>query len=273
MIIRAPVDPDRPAASIEAYPSARFFYVALAMSDSTVFLTAEWRFLAMLNYVVDSNLLLPYVPAGTELDIHDGHAFVTLVGFLFLDTRIRGVPIPFHQDFEEVNLRFYVRRTVDDETRHGVVFIKEIVPKPAIAAVARMIYNERYVSMPMMSKIDRNGMDLRDGGSVEYGWRRGGTWNRLKATTEGPLVTVEPGSHEEFITEHYWGYSAQRDGGTVEYRVEHPRWRIRRAASASIDFDVKELYGEEFTPPMSNPPFSAFVAEGSPVVVHRGVKI
>ena len=75
-----------------------------------VFLTAEWRYLAMLNYEIEPAVLAPFVPQGTELDSFDGKTFVSIVAFLFLDTRIGGIPIPFHRNFEEVNLRFYVRR-------------------------------------------------------------------------------------------------------------------------------------------------------------------
>ena len=118
-----------------------------------VFLTGEWRYLAMLNYRVDAALLEPFVPHGTTLDDWQGTTYVSLVGFLFRDTRVLGVPIPLHRDFEEVNLRFYVRREADGEVRRGVTFIKEIVPRPAIATVARLAYNEPYVALPMRHSI------------------------------------------------------------------------------------------------------------------------
>ena len=106
------------------------------------FLTAEWRSLAMLNYVVDPALLAPMVPRGTELDSFDGRTYMSLVGFRFERTRVRGIWIPLHSDFDEVNLRFYVRRRVSGEIRRGVVFIREVVPRWAIAAVARAVYGE-----------------------------------------------------------------------------------------------------------------------------------
>jgi Uncharacterized conserved protein (COG2071) len=113
-----------------------------------VFLTAEWRALAMLNYEVDASLLRHFVPAGTELDCWQGKTLVSLVGFRFLKTRVLGIPIPFHRNFDEVNLRFYVRRAEATEVKRGVVFIREIVPRRAIAAVARAFYNERYLALP-----------------------------------------------------------------------------------------------------------------------------
>lgn len=233
------------------------------------FLTAAWRDLVMLNYAIDPGLLAPLVPAGTELDAWDGTTYVSVVGFLFLDTRVLGLPIPFHRNFEEVNLRFYVRRMVDGETRRGVVFVKEIVPRPAIALTARLLYNEPYVSHPMRHS-PRVASSPRE---ISYGWRREGAWEQLGARIEGEPAPLAPGSEEEFITEHYWGYTRQRDGGTIEYRVEHPSWRVWRALDASLDADIPSLYGETFRATLAAPPRSAFVADGSPVAVHPGKRI
>jgi uncharacterized protein YqjF (DUF2071 family) len=229
------------------------------------FLTAEWRHLVMLNYEVDAALLAPLVPSGTELDTWEGVTYASMVGFHFLDTRVLGIPIPFHRDFEEVNLRFYVRRRGPEGWRRGVVFVKEIVPRRAIATVARVLYNEKYVALPMRHRFDGN--------TVEFGWKHGGRWCSLRATVEGAPGPLAPGSEAEFITEHYWGYSAQRDGGTVEYRVEHPAWRVWRASAAALEVDAEALYGAAFARALAGPPRSAFVAEGSPVVVRRGVRI
>jgi uncharacterized protein len=229
------------------------------------FLTAEWRHLAMLNYAVDPAVLLPRVPAGTELDDWNGTTYVSVVGFLFLRTRVLGIGIPFHRDFEEVNLRFYVRRRGPEGWRRGVVFVKEIVPRLAIAATARLLYNEKYVALPMRHRVEP--------GEVEYRWRSSGAWCRLSARRRGDPSPLEPGSEAEFIAEHYWGYSRQRDGGTVEYAVEHPRWTAWTAENAMLECDVAALYGAEFAEPLSGPPASAFIADGSPVVVRRGVRI
>ncbi|MBL9166314.1 MAG: DUF2071 domain-containing protein [Verrucomicrobiales bacterium] len=230
------------------------------------FLTAEWRQLVMLNYEVDRALLEPLVPRGTVLDTYQGRAFVSVVGFLFLQTRVLGVSVPFHQDFEEVNLRFYVRRFAGDDWRRGVVFIKEIVPKAAIAATARLAYNERYVCHPMRHQVTTGG----DGISASYEWKVQDRWNRVFARGEGNPRVVRPGTLDEFITEHYWGYTAQRDGSTLEYQVEHPSWRIWSAVESAFDCDVSAVYGDALVEPLSRPPASAFIADGSPVTVHGG---
>jgi uncharacterized protein len=232
------------------------------------FLTAEWRYLAMLNYQVDPRLLETLVPAGTELDRWQGKTFVSLVGFRFLNAKVLGVPIPFHRNFDEVNLRFYVHRHAGSEVRRGVVFVREIVPRWAIAKVARQAYNEPYVSLPMSHRIDSKS----DGGlRVEYGWRRG--LNHLSLSARGDGRIPEEDSEAQFITEHYWGYTAQRDGGCVEYRVAHPSWRVWTSQDAEFEGDVEELYGRDLAAVLSRKPDSAFLADGSAVTVYRGNRL
>lgn len=224
----------------------------------------------MLNYEIEPAVLAPFVPAGTELDSWKGKTMISVVGFLFLNTRVLGWPIPFHRDFEEVNLRFYVRRKASDGWRRGVVFIKEIVPRAAIALMAQAFYNEPYVALPMSSRIERESGSLRD---VEYGWRFRGAPYRLTVRARGTPAELRDGSEAEFITEHYWGYTAQRDGSTLEYRVEHPRWLVYQVAEAKLEGAVGVLYGEKFRASLSREPSSAFLAEGSAVTVFNGVRL
>ncbi len=238
-----------------------------------VFLRAEWRYLVMLNYQVDPSILAPYVPNGTELDSWEGKTFVSMVGFRFLNTRVLGMPIPFHRHFDEVNLRFYVRRRAEDGWRRGVVFVKEIVPRFMIAWVARTLYNEKYVSMPMRHHLVIPDSDRPDPGMMSYEWWHAERWNRLAAETTGTPKYADPGSEESFITEHYYGYAAQRDGTTMEYGVEHPPWRVWRTEHSHFECAVQDLYAPEFVAYLSSPPSSAFVAEGSEVIVRRGIPL
>ena len=242
----------------------------MSHADQPAFLTAEWRHLVMLNYDIDPAVLTPFLPRGTELDLWQGRALVSMVGFLFLRTRVCGIPIPFHRNFEEVNLRFYVRRQAEDGWRRGVVFVKEIVPRAAIAFVARRFYHEPYLALPMLHRIEGADDAVR---SAEYSWQFRQRKNLLRLVTAGTAQPLVPGSEAEFITEHYWGYNAQPDGSTLEYRVEHPRWRVYAAADATFDCDVAGLYGESFRASLSEPPASAFLAEGSAVTVRRGVRL
>ena len=229
------------------------------------FLTAAWRDLALLNYEIEPDVLRPYVPKGTVLDLWDGRCFVSVVGFRFLKTRLLGVPVPFHSNFLEVNLRFYVRREVEGEVRRGVVFVKEIVPRRAIAWVARVVYNENYVALPMRHAVDD--------ASARYEWRFEGAWHRLALADLGDWRLADPASEAAFITEHYWGYAVQRDGSTLEYQVEHPRWRVAQATEVELTCDVGRLYGSEFAEALGRVPASAFLADGSEIVVRRGRRL
>jgi uncharacterized protein len=228
------------------------------------FLTANWRYLAMLNFAIDPKILQPLVPPETELDFHEGQTFVSVVGFLFLDTRVIGLPIPLHRDFEEVNLRFYVRRKSASEWRRGVVFVRELVPRRAIALVARLFYGEPYLALPMRHVLEHK----EDRVFAEYPWRRGRRWETLAMSATGEPQSAGQGSHEEFITEHYWGYAARRDGCS-EYRVEHRRWRLWNAATTKFDADIATLYGPQFVATLKAPPVSAFIADGSAIEVQR----
>lgn len=230
------------------------------------FLSAEWRNLLMLNYAVSPRLLEPFVPAGTQLDYHDGRALLSLVAFQFLRTRVLGVPVPFHVNFEEVNLRFYVRRPMGREARRAVVFIRELVPRPAVAAVARTLYNESYEAAPMKSQITGHPPHVR------YSWSTGNGWDSVEGQATGEAHLPEEGSRDAFVAEHHWGYTRQRDGGTVEYRVEHPRWMVWRAESVRVDADLERLYGRAIAAELKAP-VSALVAEGSQVTVSRPVRL
>jgi hypothetical protein len=233
--------------------------------ERKVFLSAEWRHLVMLHYAVDRRVLEPLVPGGLELDQFDSVTYVSVVGFLFLKTRVFGIPFPFHRNFEEVNLRFYVRHRGAEGWRRGVVFVREIVPRRAIAALARRFYGEPYSAFPMRHTIERGARRVH----CRYEWRRNGRREFVAASATGEPEPVVPGSLEEFITEHYWGYTA-RGGCCTQYQVEHPRWRVWQATAAQFEADVASLYGAAFSAPLSAPPTSAFIAEGSPVIVRRG---
>jgi uncharacterized protein YqjF (DUF2071 family) len=236
------------------------------------FLTARWEHLVFLTYPCPAGLLEPYVPLGTTLDPWQGETFVSLVGFLFRDTLVRGIPIPCHRTFEEVNLRFYVRRiTPAGEHRRGVVFLRELVPRRAIAAVARRLYNEPYLALPMSNANDME--DPAAGGLVAYFWFHRGQPYGIRAFLEGRPTEPGSGTHAEFITEHYWGYTRQRDGDTLEYRVDHPRWPVWTTRDWILEGPLEELYGPAFGNVLRATPASALVATGSPVSVFPGTRL
>jgi uncharacterized protein YqjF (DUF2071 family) len=227
------------------------------------FLTAEWRWLAMANYAVDPGILSPYLPAETELDRWEGRTYVSLVGFLFLDTRIKGLPVPFYHKFEEVNLRFYVRhRTPEGGWRRGVVFIREFVPSQLIAFVANQGYGEHYRNVPMRHDIHRTDEAL----TVQYEWNNGG-WNSFCVVADPEPRESDPQGMDAFITEHYYGYTRMAARRTSEYHVEHPTWKIFPVQGFEIKVDFRGLYGDAFAFLEGRKPVSVLLAEGSGISV------
>lgn len=236
---------------------------------NTKFLTAEWRNLIMANYIVDPAVLKPYLPGKTELDFFDDRTYVSLVGFMFMDTRLKGFKIPFHVNFEEVNLRFYVRYDDQGTWKRGTVFIKEIVPKRAISFIANTVYHERYCTKEMTHSFGRSVNEIK----VGYSWKHKGKWNKIEATTEPEAVPMQPGSNEAFIAEHYWGYSKYDEDTTFEYQVQHPPWKIFPVKEHLINCDFGALYGAEFSILDKVKPASVFVAEGSAILVMKKRKL
>jgi len=234
-------------------------------------MTARWEQLILLNYRCPEELLAPLVPQGTELDPWHGQHYVSLVGFMFRDARLFGLPIPFHGSFEEVNLRFYIRRRMEDGTwRRGVVFIRELVAKPAVTFVAKRVYNESYFTVPMNHRIanEPNGQQ-----SIEYGLQYQGNSYRVGATVTGEPAIPVAGSLAEYITEHYWGYTRQRDGGTCEYEVQHPQWPVWNPEEWFLTGPMTGLYGAGLGGVLSGEPESVLVSPGSAVKVYRGHRL
>jgi uncharacterized protein YqjF (DUF2071 family) len=216
----------------------------------------------MANYAVDEKLLESYKPFGTEIDLWNGTCYISLVGFMFYNTRVYGIKIPFHINFEEVNLRFYVRRKYENEWKSGVVFIKEIVPRRLIALGAKIFYKENYAAMPMRHKWKTDGDYL----SVVYEWKQK-NWNSIKVVSGKSLSEIVNGSEEEFITEHYWGYTKIKKHSTAEYEVRHPKWNIYRTKDYLIDTDFGKTYGNNFKFLNYETPVSVFLAEGSAIEI------
>jgi uncharacterized protein len=232
------------------------------------FLTAEWRKLAIVNYVIEPEILNKYLPAKTELDFWNGKCYLSLVSFRFFKTKVKGLSIPFHTNFEEVNLRFYVKHKEKNEWKHGVVFIKEIVPRHAITLIANKIYNENYVTMPTR----HNWVHTSDSLFVEYHWKDG-DWNSLQITADPNPAGIKDGSEEEFITEHYWGYTRINESETFEYNVEHPRWQVYDVKEHSINVNFGKIYGQEFSHLAKTKPKSVFLAEGSEIIVKKNFRL
>ena len=233
------------------------------------FLSAGWRNLIMANYIIDASLLKSYLPSHTELDTFNNNHYISLVGFLFEHVKVRGINFLFHTNFEEVNLRFYVRYKENNVWKRGVVFMKEIVPRRMISFIANTLYGENYRTHKMQHQFT----EIEDELLINYEWKVGKDWNHINCIAEKIPEQITQGSAEEFITEHYWGYTYINKKTTGVYEVVHPKWRIHKIKSYDIICNVKELYGAVFEQTLHQEPQSVFLAEGSAVKVMKGGKI
>ncbi|NHN27878.1 DUF2071 domain-containing protein [Flavobacterium jejuense] len=229
------------------------------------FLTANWENLVLINYEIDATILEKHLPKGTEIDLYNGKCYVSLVGFLFQNTRILGWKIPFHVNFEEVNLRFYVKRKENNEWKRGVVFIKEIVPKPALTFVANTIYKEHYQTLPMKHSITSS----QEGSQLVYQWKSGNKWNSIEINVKKELLPIEENTEAKFICEHYFGYTKYSANKTFEYEVKHPRWEQYEVIATKIEVDFSSNYGSDFAHLKDLKPTSVILAKGSEVSVEN----
>lgn len=233
------------------------------------FLTANWKNLTLINYEIDATILEKYLPKGTEIDLYNGKCYVTLVGFLFQNTKLLDWKIPFHVNFEEVNLRFYVKRFENNEWKRGVVFIKEIVPKHALTFVANAIYKEHYQTLPMKHSI----IISKEISDFVYQWKLDHKWNSISITAKNELLPIEANTEAEFICEHYFGYTKYNDRTTFEYEVKHPRWEQYEVINTKIDVDFKNVYGSDFAQLENTKPSSIILAKGSEISVENKRKL
>ena len=238
-------------------------------SKKPVFLRATWHYLIMANYALPPEVLQPWLPSHAELDFFQGKTYASVVGFRFLNTRVLGISFPFHKDFTEVNLRFYVRRKMEDgHWRRGTVFVSELVPKPAVVVLANTLYREQYDDAPMRYDIQHTSQNLR----VHYRWKKYKQWHHLYAKAQAQPYSMDEGSMEEFIAEHYWGYNRFSEHHTMEYAVEHPRWQYYPVRDYGFKADTAKLYGSEFESFLQHPE-SVFILHGSDVLIRQGRKL
>ena len=248
---------------------ATYFYFLTANITSDSFLKAEWKNLALFNYEVDAKLLEKYAPTGTEIDFWNNKCYVSLVGFMFKNTKVLGIKVPFHVDFEEVNLRFYVKRFENGEWKRGVVFIKEIVPKKAITFIANTLYHEHYETQKMRHEI----IEAKDTNTFVYQWKNDRNWNTIQIETKKDVSEIDIDSEAEFITEHYFGYTKINEKTTYEYEVTHPRWKQLEVLKHHVNIDFENTYGTDFGFLHTQKPTSVFLAKGSEITVKNKRKL
>ncbi len=231
------------------------------MADT--FLKANWENLIMANYSVDPAVLIPLLPKGVELDYFDQKTYVSLVGFMFKKTSLFGIPIPLFGSFEEVNLRFYVKRNIGSKIQKGVVFINETVPFKIVALIANKLYKEHYISIPT-----KHSIELTEAKKISYSWKMNQKWNSIKVSAQTTQQKIATGSMEQFIFERYFGFTKIDEHTTQSYRINHPTWQTNQLLTAAVDCDFGEMYGSSFAILNKQQPDSIFLAEGSSVSVN-----
>jgi len=241
------------------------------------FLTAEWYKLLLLSFRVPEEVVARLAPPGTEPDLFEGQAYASVVGFLFRNGRLLGLRLPGRGLFEEVNLRIYVRRAEAEGIRRGVVFVQENVPRRLVAATARWVYNQSFVTRKMRFDHAAEGRSLAAGDELGYRWRTGRwsrrRWNHMSGRAMDTPQLPQPGSLEEFSIDHFWAYGRGRDGATREYRVEHRRWRVALASDVVWDCDAAATCDSPLAPFLAVEPAMAMIADGSPVRVFHGRRL
>lgn len=230
----------------------------------SIFLTAEWRNLINITYKTDVNVLKPYLPKGLELDKIDNSAFISLVAFQFLETRVKGIRIPFHVNFPEINLRFYVK----NKNSRGVVFIREFVPRFMVSLIANKIYNEPYSTADIEAKINKG-----ESISAEYKLRLNNSEYFIRLKAENNPYTPEESSSEHFFKEHSCGFGTDHSGNTLVYEVEHPVWKIYPVTECCQNFDFGKIYGKLFSFLNEDKPYKVIFAEGSEIKVFGAEKL
>lgn len=227
-----------------------------------LFLKANWENIIMANYEIDPKILIPFLPKGVELDLFNGKCYISLVGFMFKNTKLFNIPIPFFGNFEEINLRFYVKRTEENGiTKRGVVFINETIPYPILAWVANKLYNEHYTVVPTKHKIVEENLIKK----VKFDWLLNNKWNSIAVTSSIASEKMKPNSLESFIYEHYYGYTKIGENKTEEYTLQHPSWKVSEVIDYAIDCDFETMYGKSFAVLNQTSPDAVFIADGSAV--------
>lgn len=226
-------------------------------------LTCEWRKLAFANYIVPTEVVEKHLPPHTKIDFYNGNCFLSLVGFQFKNVKVAGAKMPFHTDFEEINLRFYVRRFDGQQWRKGTVFISEIVGKPALSVLANSVFNENYQTLPTRQEVTETTGEIQAGYSLFYD----NHWHHLKVHCGTLASPVAENSESEFIIHRLWGYGTHNHQETNEYKILHPAWPTYEVREYSVDVDFAKVFGPEFSMLTSATPHSVILAEGSSVTV------
>lgn len=228
------------------------------MKNSNIFMTGNWENLIMSTYQVNSDLLKPYLPKDTEIDLYKGKALVSIVAFTFSEVCFFGIKIPCHQKFGQINFRFYVKSKIDD--KKGVVFIKEFAPKPLIALTAKLFYNEPYKYKKINYGIFKSNKTIK----ITYQYKS------IKLTAHSSINTIKQKQNtlEHFVVDRYIAFIKNRKGKTLQYKINHKPWRLMKSANISVNNDILDMMPSKFK---NAKHVSSFFVDGSNVTVEKGI--
>ena len=236
-------------------------------------LKARFSEIVALNFVIDPEILKPYVPKKLELDFFENETYVSLVAIVLKNIRVWGLPIQLPGQFGEFNLRFYVRRADGTKYQRGVCFLRDYVSSKSAAWILGSLFKADFRTVKMQyENTGFNSRNLSVIPTADYQWKLEDHWNRIRVKARKRMKKTGPGTKVGFILEHANKYSS-RGGATYEYSGSQPKWTIWDAAQANFTCDVKRLFGAEFVKPLATRPTSVFVATGSDVTVYRGTKL
>tara|TARA_B100000809_G_scaffold118758_1_gene117075 strand:- start:46028 stop:46750 length:723 start_codon:yes stop_codon:yes gene_type:complete len=230
-----------------------------------VFLKANWLRLASANYIIDPAILDKHIPNGTLLEAHNGKHYVSLVGFRYCETRLLNIRVPYHHIFEEINLRFYVKREISPGNwRSEVAFAKLFFPKKALTLVAKYIYKENYETLNMRHSWTEKENHLL----TSYGLHKK-NWHNFEIQSDKKSRKVASDSSEFFFSKHYWGTSQIDHRSSTVYEIEHPDWEAYDIVDSNVSFDFNTIFGSEFKHLTNTQPDSVHLFKGSEVIVNK----
>ena len=114
-----------------------------------------------------------------------------------------------------------MKRLNGTELKRGVVFISEVVPHKIVSFLANKLYKEHYSTAKMASSI----LVENEIKQIKYTWQSQSQMYSIDTSFFDKQDDIEPNSLEEFIYEHYYGFTKVSARETWEYKVNHPRWQ------------------------------------------------
>jgi uncharacterized protein len=214
------------------------------MPESPWIMTQTWHDLLFAHWPVDADSLRSRIPAGFELDLFDGQAWLAIVPFHMSNVAPRGVPaLPWISAFPELNVRTYVR--VNDKP--GVYFFSLDAANPVAVGVARLLVHLPYYAASMTVE--------EHAGRIHYRSRRRRGPLSADASDKAPATFVGDyrptgdlhapvrGTLEYFLTERYCLYTVDNSFRGFRLDIHHPPWPLQPAEAVISENTMAEAAG------------------------------